>query len=257
MLALEILGALLVGVTLGLLGAGGAMVTVPILAYVVGRPAKLAVAESLLIVGSIALVSALQYARRGLVDWRTAILLAVPGMIGGVLGASIASFLSGRTQMLLFAAVTVAAAIRMLTAKPVPEGVVYTPRPAWQPLSAGLGIGVLTGLVGVGGGFLLVPTLFGLLGVPMRRAVATSLVVIATNSLMSFGKHAWALRDADPGIDFQVAAIFVLFGVAGGFAGTWVSPRIPQATLRTVFAVALVLAAVTIVVAEVFPRGTT
>lgn len=255
MLALEIIGAVLVGLTLGLLGAGGAIVTVPILVYLVGEDPKSAVAESLLIVAIVALVAGIHYARGRLVDWGTALLLAVPGALGALLGSELATRVSGRTQMVLFAIVASYAALRMVTTPEPAEGAPSPKRPAWQPILAGIGIGIVTGLIGVGGGFLLIPTLVLLLGVPMRRAVATSLMVIAANSLVGFARHAVALRGSEHQIHYDVVLTFVALGVAGGILGTWLSPRIPQAKLRSAFAVLLVLAAAGIATKELWPRG--
>ena len=117
LIALEIVGALLVGLALGLLGAGGSIITVPILVHVVGEPKKCAIAESLVIVAAIAAIAAIQYQRERLIDWRNALLLGIPGMVGAFGGASIATTVSGRMQMIVFAVVALVVAVRMLTAK--------------------------------------------------------------------------------------------------------------------------------------------
>lgn len=249
-LAIEIAGALLVGLMLGLLGAGGSILTVPVLTYVVGEPTKVAIAESLLIVGAIALVAGGRAARRGLVDWWIAILLGLPGMLGAFLGAFLTGALSAPTQMLLFAAVLLAAAFRLLTMRE-PEADCTAPRPpAWQPLLVGCAVGVLTGLVGVGGGFLLVPALVILLRQPIRRAIATSLVIIVANSAIGFATHASALSGSDHSIDWPLVALFVACGIVGTLAGTALSPRLPQRGLRLAFGWMLVAIALATIAVE-------
>ncbi|MDZ4828766.1 MAG: sulfite exporter TauE/SafE family protein [Phycisphaerae bacterium] len=239
-MGLEIVGAMLVGLALGLLGAGGSIITVPVLVYVVGEAPKAAIAESLLIVATIAAVAAFHYQRARLIDWRNAVLLGVPGMLGAFGGAALASFVSGRAQMILFACIAFAAAIRMLTMRDLAEATLADRRPAWQPIVAGLGVGVITGLVGVGGGFLLIPALVVLLGLPMRRAVGTSLAIIAANGLVGFAKHWHTLQATDTEIHWNVVALFAALGVVGSIAGTWLSPRLPQRALRLTFAWVLV-----------------
>jgi uncharacterized membrane protein YfcA len=245
---LEIAGALVVGIALGLLGAGGSMLTIPILVYVVGEPKKLAILQSLAIVGIIAATSVLMPACRRLVDWRSALLLLVPGVLGATLGGALAAVLPAEVQMLLFAALAFAAASRMFSrAAPVQR---ESPRPAWQPILAGIGLGLATGLVGVGGGFLIVPVLVLLLGLPMHRAVASSLVVIAGNCAIGFAKQWWALGPLDEGLRLGVIALFAGAGVAGSVLGTTLAPRLPQRGLRVAFGCVLLLVATGMLAAE-------
>lgn len=245
---LEIAGALVVGLALGVLGAGGSILTIPILVYVVGEPKKLAILQSLAIVGTIAMASALMPACRRLVDWRSAILLLIPGILGATLGGALAASIPAEAQMLLFALLAFAAAFRMFSrSTPAPRA---TPRPAWQPILAGIALGLATGLVGVGGGFLIVPVLVLLLGLPMHRAVASSLVVIAGNCAVGFAKQWWALGPLDEGLRLGVIALFAGVGIAGGALGTALAPRLPQRGLRVAFGCVLLLVAAGIVVAE-------
>ena len=172
-----ILGAAIIGLSLGLLGSGGSILTVPILTYLLGMPEKTAVASSLAIVGGISLIGALPLLRRGLVDGRALLAFGPPSMLGTVAGAWLAQRLPEGSQLLIFAPVMLVAAWRMASGG---AASVQGPRKsAWAIALAGIGVGLLTGLVGIGGGFLIVPALVLLLGLPMPRAVATSLDTVA------------------------------------------------------------------------------
>src|SRR6185369_12064907 len=186
------LGALGIGLTLGLLGAGGSILTVPVLVYVVGEAPKAAVAESLAIVGVIAAIGALPYARKGLVAWTTVLLFGVPGMMGSYVGAVAGKYVSGHVQLTAFSVLMLAAALLMMR----PPHAASKPLAASKPVKVkrkapaqafaegmligveGFGIGVLTGFMGVGGGFIIVPALVLLVGLPMHLAIGTSLVTI-------------------------------------------------------------------------------
>ncbi|MFO0827845.1 MAG: sulfite exporter TauE/SafE family protein [Phycisphaerales bacterium] len=251
MIALEILGALLVGLSLGLLGAGGSIVTVPVLVFVVGDPPKVAIAESLAIVGAIAATAASRYQRQRLIDWRHAILLGVPGMLGALQGAMLARAMSGRAQMILFACVAFVAALRMLLARSPSDSAPTSPhRPAWQPILAGIAVGLLTGLVGVGGGFLLIPALVVLLGVPMRRAIGTSLVVIVANCVVGFARQFASLEASGDQIQWITVIVFAVVGSTGALAGARLSAHLPHNILRVTFAWVLVLVAIGTLVSQ-------
>ncbi len=249
-----ILGALVVGLSLGIFGSGGSILTVPVLIYLLHHEDKVAIAESLAIVGAIALVSAVPYARAKLVDWRTAVLFGVPGMAGTYGGAWLAAFVPGYVQLLVFAAVMMLAAAQMWR-RSGPTTPVNAPDP--QPKRSvgrigaeGVAVGVLTGFVGVGGGFLIVPALVLLGGLSMRRAVATSLVIIAIKSAAGFWKYLDVLRHTDATIDWTAIAVFVVAGTAGSFVGKSLNARINQRTLQQGFAVFLMVMAGFIAVKE-------
>ena len=239
-----ILGALAIGITLGLLGSGGSILTVPVLVYVLGHNDKVAIAESLAIVGGISLVGMLPYARSHLVDWKHVWFFGVPGMVGTWLGAWLAKFVSGPAQLVLFAVVMLLAAglmVRRPKAADQSEDAEGQRHPVWQIILEGLGVGVLTGLVGVGGGFLIVPALVILGGLPMRLAVGTSLRGIAMNTLSGLFKYLGVLSYLGTTVDCRTISIFLLVGIVGTLTGNVLNQRINQTALRRVFAVFLVI----------------
>jgi uncharacterized membrane protein YfcA len=253
-LALELVGAILIGMALGLLGAGGSILTVPVLVYLVGEPPKAAIAESLVIVGVIASAASVRYAVQRTIHWRTAFLVGAPGIVGAFAGATLARFLDGKVQLLLLAVTLLVAAWRML-ATPEPAADRPPPSPSLaKPIATGLAVGLLTGLIGVGGGFLLVPALALALGLPMRQAIATSLAIIVLNSAAGFAQHSTSLAEAGVAIDWRAVTIFATLGVVGTLVGTGLAPRIPQRILRRSFAGVLIAVAVGVLVVELGVR---
>jgi len=228
-------GAITVGLSLGLLGSGGSILTVPILIYVVGQSDKVAIAGSLAIVGGIALFGAVNYARQGLVSLRFVLLFGIPGIAGTYAGALASSRVSGAVQLVVFALVMGLASYSML--KPAAGEPGHTPdsQSVLILVASGAGVGVITGFVGVGGGFLLVPALAILGGLVMHRAVGTSLAIIVLNSASGFYKHLDLLKTAHAAIDWHIIGLFLVLGVAGNFAGSLVARRIHHAHLRRLF----------------------
>jgi hypothetical protein len=236
------IGALLIGVTLGLLGSGGSILTVPVLTYLVGQETKVAIAGSLMIVGVISLFSAIPYARQKLVKWRTVVLFGVPGMIGAAAGAWGAHFVSDAMQMLVFSVLLLAASYLMF--KPVrleQEEQEHAERGMAKIALDGLVVGAITGLVGVGGGFLIIPALVLLGGLSMRLAVGTSLVIIAIKSFAGFVSYLQVLESLQLSIDWSIIGLFSVIGVIGGWLGHKISAYIPQQQLKRGFAVFLLL----------------
>nr|WP_211225216.1 sulfite exporter TauE/SafE family protein [Photobacterium halotolerans] len=178
-------GAIAVGLSLGMLGSGGAILTLPILAYGLGQTEKQAIASALIIVGIISSITSFNGIRQRLVNWSLVMLFGFPGMAGTYLGAWFASYLDGAIQMTVFAVVMLAAAWRMFQPVGLTSSHAQT-QSYWLTGLQGLLVGVLTGFVGVGGGFLIVPALVLLSGLTMQTAVATSLVIIVMNSLIGF-----------------------------------------------------------------------
>ena len=253
--------AALIGLSLGLLGGGGSILTVPIFVYVLGFEAKEAIAMSLAVVGTTSLVGAAGHWRAGNVNARVALVFGLVAMAGTYLGARLAVYFSGAAQLTLFAAVMLLAAFFMFREKePAPRpGATHADAPpaSGMPLGLivleGIAVGVLTGLVGVGGGFLIVPALVLLGRVPMKQAVGTSLVVIAMKSAAGFAGYLGQVE-----IAWAFMALFTSVAIAGILMGTWLVRFVPQAALKRSFAVFLLVMGVFILYQNrtVFVPGT-
>jgi uncharacterized protein len=185
------------------------------------------------------------------VDWRKALWFGFPGMAGAWLGASLARWVPGPVQLALFAAVMLIAAWRMLGSAPL-RAEASEPHP-FAVVASGAAVGALSGLVGVGGGFLIVPALVLLAAVPMASAVGTSLVVIAMNSFTGFGKYLQVLEAKGITLDFRVLLIIAAIGIAGSLMGNRLARRLPQAMLRRIFGAFLVVMGL-FVAADAGPR---
>lgn len=245
------LGALLVGASLGLLGAGGSILTVPVLVYLAGVPEKLAITSSLAIVAAISAAGAVPFARRGEIVWRSVLLFGLPGMAGAAAGAWLAHGLSAALQLVIFALVMLWAATGMLRPRAAPTITPFAPvAPGTAPTRSmlriardGLLVGVLTGVIGVGGGFLILPALTLLAGLAMRTAIGTSLVIIAMNAAVGFASHLLTARDSLQQLDAALLGTFIAIGIAGSLSGQFIGGRLPQALLRRLFGAVLVVLA--------------
>lgn len=236
------IGAALIGISLGLLGSGGSILTVPVLVYLVGEPEKLAIAESLAIVGGISLIGAVPYALKRQIDWRSVLWFGGPGVVGTYLGAALSVYLSGVVQLLLFAGVMLLAAVMMFRPSAVPpQGHASHLRSPLKVGAEGLGVGVLTGLVGVGGGFLIIPALVLLGGLPMSLAVGTSLLIIAAKSFAGFSKYVHVLAEQNLSVNWTLIALFTGIGIVGSFLGARVGKNISNDRLKRGFAGFLVV----------------
>lgn len=232
------LGALIIGLTLGLLGSGGSILTVPVLVYLLGEPEKLAIAESLLIVGSIALVGSIPHVLGRLIAWREVLLLGLPGLLGSWLGAYASRWILDAVQLGLLALVMLVAATLMSRNTPLKTEVGIS---SWQTALVGFGIGTLTGIVGVGGGFLIVPALVLLARLPIHRAVGSSLLIITFNSSSGLLKHISWLHERGMVIHWGLVLPFIFIGILGSFAGHRAALRLSQPMLRRGFAGFLLL----------------
>lgn len=238
-------GALAIGVALGLLGSGGSVITVPVLVYLFGQTEKLAIAGSLGVVGIIALSGALLHARAGTIVPRVALIFAPAGMAGSWLGALASSHVSGTVQLRVFAVAMLVAAAPMIFPSLLPTADATTARHGESHrtpvlVTAGLAVGLLTGFVGVGGGFLIVPALVMVIGLEMHRAVGTSLAVITLTAFAGFATHWHMLAAANEALDYRTLASVAAIGIAGSILGQRFGGRLPAALLRRVFGVMLV-----------------
>lgn len=242
MAVVGLLLAVLMGLSLGLLGGGGSILAVPILTYVVGLEAKEAIAASLAVVGLTSLFGAASHWRTGNVNLRVALIFGAVAMAGAYLGARLAAFFSGTAQLALFAAVMLLAAYFMFRENGPDPDEAADEETSGNSMSyvlivvEGLVVGVLTGLVGVGGGFLIVPALVVLGKVPMKKAVGTSLLVIAMKSTSGFAGY---LGQVD--LQWGYLALFSVAAIAGSLGGTRLVRHIPQTGLKKAFAIFLVV----------------
>jgi len=238
--------AALIGLSLGLIGAGGSILTVPVLVYLVGIDPVLATGYSLFVVGSTSLVGGLQSARKGIVDLKTAVVFGIPAVatvyvtravvmpwLPSVLfSAGGVEVTKGTGLLVLFAVLMVATSVSMLRDKS-PTEVDHADRGYRVPLilAEGIGVGFVTGLVGAGGGFLIVPALVLLAGLEMKVAIGTSLLIIAAKSLIGFAGDV----QAGTMIDWQFLLLFTGCSIAGIFIGSRLSSRIDGRQLRKGF----------------------
>lgn len=245
MTVIGLLLAALIGIALGLLGGGGAILAVPIFNYLLGFGAKEAIASSLAVVGVTSLSGVTSHWREGNVKLRIALAFGLPAAAGAFLGAKVlAGFLSGTAQLALFAVMMLVSAFFMLRDNnnsgkdedKESESDSGTRKMFVLLVAVGAGVGILTGLVGVGGGFLIVPALVLLGNVEMKQAVGTSLLVIAANSFSGFLGYLGT-------VEFQwgLLALFTALAVVGSFAGGYFTRFVPQKALRKSFAAFLIL----------------
>ena len=229
MFALALVLSLLIGVSLGLLGGGGSILTTPILIYALGVETKAAIATSLLVVGVTSIAGLIQHARSGNVEWRTGPIFGGAGMVGAYGGGLLAGYIPSNILLGLFAAMMLATSVAMFRGRK--ETVASKGQAVWKILLDGLVVGVVTGLVGAGGGFLVVPALALLGGLPMPKAVGTSLLVIALKSFAGYAGHA-----AHVTIDFQLAGLVSGAAVVGSLFGSRLGSLVQPDTLRRGFA---------------------
>ncbi len=219
----------LIGVVLGLLGGGGGILAVPVLVYVVGVAAKSAIAMSLFLVGTTSAVGTTLAARAGRVRWKMGGLFASSSMAGAFLGGQLARFVPERALLVALAAVMLATALAMFRERAESAD---APRPiaVWRILVVGAAVGVVSGLVGAGGGFLIVPalTLFG--GLAMREAIGTSLFIIAAQSFAGFVGHVTHVA-----LDWRLLAITTAAAVLGMYAGSTLGKRVSVQGLKRGF----------------------
>lgn len=249
MTTLAIVLAVFVGVSLGLLGGGGSILMVPLLAYVAGMDAKQAIATSLLVVGTTSAVGAISHARAGRVQWRTALLFGATAMAGAYGGGHLAKFIPGTALLIGFAVMMVATAIAMLRGRKNTEAGAEQPHlPLLKIAAVGVAVGMVTGLIGAGGGFLLVPALVLLGGLPMPLAVGTSLVIIAMNSFAGLMGYLSSVR-----IDWTHGAALTAAAVVGALIGAQFAGKVNPETLRKGFGWFVLMMAALILGEEAHP----
>lgn len=230
--------AILIGLSLGLMGGGGSILTVPVLVYILDYSPKDSIALSLAIVGTTTLFGSLSHFKNRNIDLKASLAFAPTAMIGSFFGAKVSVLLSGQLQLVIFSIVMLIAAYFMLKGRketPVPEdnanSINYP-----SIVFAGLFVGFLTGIIGVGGGFMIVPALVLLANIPMKKAIGSSLVIITLNSFTGFLGH---IESANIEWDFLIQ--FSIFTTIGIFIGSYFVKFISQNMLKKSFAIFLVI----------------
>ncbi|MBT6138580.1 MAG: sulfite exporter TauE/SafE family protein [Rhodospirillaceae bacterium] len=240
------------GLLLGILGSGGSIITLPAFIYLLGAEPKPAIAMSLGVVGLTAGIAALQHGWRGNVNPRIVLVFGLFGAVGTFAGAKIGVVMPETLQLVMFALIMYFAAYKMLrpnrttSGGPISSDVDLpklseeaSPALRYGHIAAhGVMVGVLTGIVGVGGGFLIVPALVLLSRLSMKQAVGTSLAIIAIKSFAGFAGYVGAVS-----IDLEMMATFSAVAIAAGFAGGMISHKISEAILKTSFAIFLLVVA--------------
>ena len=248
-LAITLLLSVVIGVSLGLLGGGGSILTVPILAYVAGMEAKEAIAASLFVVGVTSAVSVVSHARQGRVRWRTGLVFGVAGMAGAFAGGLLGGYVPGQVLMIAFALMMLATAVAMIRGRRQEGGEPTTGElPVGKVVVEGLVVGLVTGIVGAGGGVLGVPALALLGGLPMPVAVATSLLVIAMKSFAGLAGYLTSVQ-----LDWPLVLAVTAAAVVGSFGGARLAGIIPEQVLRKGFGV-FVLAMAFFILAQELPQ---
>lgn len=245
MLWLTLALAVVVGVTLGLFGGGGSILTVPLLVYVAGLDTKPAIATSLVVVGVTAVGALVAHARAGRVQWRTGLIFGSTAMVGAYVGGLLGPKVPDTVLLGGFALMMLATSIAMIRGrKPRPPGEEHTEAPVLLVLAEGVVVGLVTGIVGAGGGFLVGPALVLLGGLPMATAVGTSLLVIAMKSFAALAGYLTAVQ-----IDWGLAASVTALALVGSVIGGRLAGRIDPDRLRKGFGV-FVLAMAVFVLAQ-------
>lgn len=236
---------LVIGTVLGALGGGGAILTVPALVYLLDQPAGEATTGSLVIVGLTSVVGVLSHARSGNVRWRTGLAFGAAGTLAALLGTVFNRHVAQDVLLLVFAAFMIFAATGMLL-RVRPEGgtdagqgeAASTRTRVLRLVVAGAGVGFLTGFLGVGGGFIIVPALVLALGLPMSAAVGTSLLIIVVNSAVALLARAGTVS-----FDWTVIAPFTLAAMVGTLGGKRIADRLPATVATRAFAVLILMVA--------------
>lgn len=227
--------AVIIGIVLGLIGGGGSILAVPTLVYINKMDPKLSIALSLAIVGTTALVASMTHLKAKNINVKAALLFTPISMFGTLIGAKISIFMEGSTQLIIFAVIMFISSVFMLKDKKEVQNeersinyFILIPQAAI--------VGVITGIVGVGGGFLIVPALVLIMGIPIKKAVGTSLLIIALNSLIGFGGYINQIV-----IPWRFLGLFIMLTTIGSFIGGSLIRFIPAEKLKKGFAVFLII----------------
>lgn len=246
-----LLGAIVIGISLGLLGSGGSILTVPILIFILQRPEKLAIAESLAIVACVAVAGALPYALRAQIHWKSVLYFGLPGMLGAYLGAYGASYMSSMVQLTLFSLIMLLVAGMMFFNFPSFEKTSATPYSIWLTVLEGFIVGCLTGCLGIGGGFLIVPTLVLFNNLSMFFAIGTSLIIIAMNALTGFIRQLVTLNALHMQVSWETIGMISIAGILGCLMGSLINTKISQQRLRQGFSLSILMMGIYLILKQI------
>lgn len=243
LVALAAFLAIFIGVAVGLLGGGGSILTTPLLVYVLGFDAKQAITASLFVVAVTSVFGLVNHARAGRVQWRTGLLFGSAGMVGAFIGGQIGSHLPGALLLAAFSVMMGVTAVAMIRGRQRARSGDHEGLPLFRILLDGFVVGFVTGLVGAGGGFLVVPALALLGGLPMPVAVATSLLVVAMKSFAGFAGYALQFGvggqlvslNPETEVSWAVTLIVTAAAIGGALIGSRVVGRIHPDKLRKAF----------------------
>ncbi|MGW2782634.1 sulfite exporter TauE/SafE family protein [Streptomyces populi] len=236
-LVLALAAGAVTGLALGALGGGGSVLTVPALIYLLGFTPSAATTASLVIVTVTSATALSAHARQGTVRRRAGALFAAAGLVPAALGGALSARLPPAVLTGAFSLIAGLAAVRML--RPAADGPGAAPAGAGRITGTGAALGAVTGVLGVGGGFLAVPALVNVVGLRMRAAVGTSLLVITANSFAALLARAGTAQS----LDWAVVAPFTGAAVLGAWDGKRLAARVPGGTLQRIFAWALLAVA--------------
>ncbi len=241
--------ATLIGLSLGTMGGGGSILTVPILVYILKMDPKLSIALSLAIVGSTSLIGSIGHYKKGNIHLKIAMVFGPIAMIGTFLGAKVAGYISAEIQLLFFAIIMLIASFFMFKGRKENESTKEIQNYNYPLiLTQALFVGMITGIVGVGGGFMIVPALVLLSGIPMKKAVGTSLFIISLNSLSGFLGYINQFT-----IPWSFLSVFILFTATGIIIGSFIVDYVSAAKLKKIFAIFLVIMG-TIIIYKELPK---
>ncbi|NOK86174.1 MAG: hypothetical protein GFH27_549411n4 [Chloroflexi bacterium AL-W] len=226
-----------IGITLGLLGGGGSILTVPALVYLIGLTPQVAVTTSLAVVGANSALGAVFHHAHGTLNWRVALIFGGTGMFAAYFAARLSQNFSADVLMVAFAMLMLVVGLILVFSK-TEDAINESHLAMWKIVGSGLIVGVLTGVLGVGGGFLIVPALVMLVGLPFHHAIGTSLVIIAMNSAAGFIGHL-----SGDVLNLSLITTFVIAGVAGTYTGARLGNHLDSHYLRRMFAAFVIVLA--------------
>lgn len=254
------LASILIGISLGLIGGGGSILTVPVLVYLFSVDAVLATTYSLFVVGSTSLVGSFSYFKKGFIDTKTALFFGLPSVIAVFLTRhymlpsipenlmNVGDFKLSRSILLMvfFAVLMVFASYSMIKKDSKKHAANFKSASGTWVIAQGLMVGLVTGLIGAGGGFLIIPALVNLLKLPIKTAIGTSLIIIAVNSIIGFG---FSLGHYP--IDWQFLLTITLIAIGGIFIGTYLSNEIDGKKLKPAFGWFVLVMGIYILIKEI------